>query len=180
MSETPIESIARASRRMAWLVAAVFWLFVPALALYVLLLPEQLPYHSWIAMAGLPPRPLPGPVSLAVWAALTVAALPALWGLWSLKRLFQGYAAGAIFTVAAARQLRQCALALMVLGLETPFCSMLLSLALSFDLPPGSRSLVLSLSSNDLTLLIIGGLLLVIARIMGEAARLAEENAGFV
>lgn len=180
MSDNPTLSIARFSRRMAWLVTIVFWLLVPALALYVLLMPEQLPYHGWVAMAGLPPRPLPPLVALAVWGALTVASLPALWGLWSLKRLFEGYAAGAIFTVAAARHLHQCGLALVVAGLETPFCSMLLSAALSFDLPKGSRALVLSLSSNDLTLLVIGGLLLVIARVMGEAARIAEDNAGFV
>lgn len=172
--------IARVSRRMVWLTTALFWLLVPALGLYVMVVPEQLAHHGMVAGAGFQPRVLPPLVALAVWGALVAISLPALWGLWSLKRLFEGYAAGAIFTVAAARQLRHCGLALVVAGFQTPFASMLLSGALSLDLPKGSRTLVLSLSGNDVVLLVIGALLLTIARVMGEAARIAEDNAGFV
>lgn len=180
MSEDTLSHIARIGRRMAWLTTALFWLLVPLLGLYVLLLPEQLVHNGMVAGAGFQPRAFPLPVGLAVWAALTVVSLPALWGLWALKGLFEGYARGAIFTVAAARRLRHCGLALVAAGLETPFGSMLLSGALSLDLPKGSRMLVLSLSGNDIVLLVIGALILTIAHVMGEAVRMAEENAGFV
>lgn len=180
MSDDTAAQIARLSCRMALVCRALLWLLLPALALYVLVLPEQLPNHGWVAGAGFPVRPLPSPVALAVWGALCIISLPALWGLWSLRRLFEGYAVGAIFTVAAARRLRHCGVALVVAGLETPFGSMLLSGALSLDLPKGSRMLVLSWSGNDVVLLVIGALLLIIGRVMGEAARIAEDNAGFV
>jgi hypothetical protein len=180
MTVDPTAGIARLSRRMAWLVTAAFWAVTPGLALYVLLFPEQLPYHGWVAMAGFQPRPLPPLVAGAVFAALGVVSVPGLWGLWELKRLFEAYATGAIFTVAAARRLRHCGYALMVAGAGSPLGSMLLSAALSLDLPRHGRSLVISMSSDDLLLLLIGGVLLVIARVMGEAARIAEENAGFI
>lgn len=180
MSDDAAVQIARLSRRMAWICRALLWLVLPALALYVVILPEQLPHHGWVASAGFTARPLPPAVALAVWGALGVIALPALWGLWSLRRLFEGYAAGAIFTVAAARRLRHCGVALVVAGLETPFGSALLSVSLSFDLPKGSRMLVLSWSGNDVVLLVVGALLLIVGRVMGEAARIAEDNAGFV
>lgn len=180
MAEEPLVRIARIGRRMAWLTTTLFWALVPLLGLYVLLLPEQLAHHGMVAGAGFQPRTFPLMVGLAVWAALTVISLPALWGLWALKGLFQGYAQGAIFTVAAAGRLRHCGLALVVAGLQTPFASMLLSGALSLDLPKGSRMLVLSLSGNDVVLLVIGALILTIAHVMGEAVRMAEENAEFI
>jgi hypothetical protein len=180
MTIDPSAGITRLSRRMAWLVTAAFWLVIPGLALYVILFPGQLPYHGWVAIAGFEPRRLPPLVALAVFAALGAVSLPGLWGLWELKRVFEGYAAGAIFSVAAARRLRHCGYALMVVGAESPLGSLLLSAALSLDLSGRRRSLVISLSSDDLVLLLIGGVLLVIARVMGEAARIAEENAGFI
>lgn len=180
MSKTPSDRIARRSHRMAWLVTTAFWLVIPSLALYVLAFPEQLPYHGWVAMAGFKPRPLPPLVAAAVFGALTVVSLPALWGLWELKRLFEGFASGAIFTVGAASRLRHCGYALMVAAMLSPIGSLLLSAALSLDLPKDGRALVISFSTDDLVLLLIGGVLLVIARVMGEAARIAEENAGFV
>ncbi|HXP98145.1 MAG TPA: DUF2975 domain-containing protein, partial [Telmatospirillum sp.] len=136
--------------------------------------------HGWVAMAGFKPRPLPPLVATAVFGALSVVSLPALWGLWALKKLFEGFATGAIFTIAAARRLRHCGYALMVAAGLSPIGSMLLSAALSLDLPKNGRSLVISLSTDDLVLLLIGGVLLVVARVMEEAARIAEENAGFV
>jgi hypothetical protein len=55
-----------------------------------------------------------------------------------------------------------------------------LALALSFGNPPGQRYLVLTLSINDYFAVIIGGVLVAVAAVMREAARLADENASFV
>jgi len=181
MPDSPSElRIARLSRGVAALLTLALWLLPAGIAAYVLLFPQLLPSHPWVAAAGISPRPLPIGNSLAVLAVLLISASPAFWGLWELRRLFQGYAAGAIFTVAAARRLRHCAYALVSLAAAAPFGAMGLSLALSADLPPGARKLAISFSSDDLGLLLLGVILLVIARVMGEAARLAEENAGFV
>jgi hypothetical protein len=172
--------IARLSRGVAALLTLALWLLPVGIAVYVLLFPQLLPFHPWVAAAGISPRPLPLGNTVAVLAVLMISASPAIWGLWELRRLFQGYAAGAIFTVAAARRLCHCAYSLLALGVIAPFGALGLSLALSADLPPGARKIAISISSDDLGLLLMGIILLVIARVMGEAARLAEENAGFV
>ena len=46
--------------------------------------------------------------------------------------------------------------------------------------PPGHREISLSFGSNDVVWLFIAGTVLVIARVMGEARRVADENAAFV
>jgi hypothetical protein len=180
MSADPPARLCRLGRRMAWLVTALFWSVLPGLALYVLVFPGQLPGLPWVAAAGFAPRPLPAAVAGEVIAALWVVSLPGLFGLWQLKRLFESYARGEVFTAAAARRLRRCGYALIITGAESPFGSLLLSAALSLDLPPGRGSLVVTISSNDLLLALIGGVVLVISQVMVEAARIAEDNAGFV
>ena len=181
MRDSPSElRIAWLSGGVATLLTLALWLLPAGLSLYVFLFPQLLPFHPWVAAAGISLRPLPLGNSVAVLVVLLISASPAIWGLWELRRLFQGYAAGAIFTVAAARRLCHCAYALLALGAIAPFGAMGLSLALSADLPPGARRIAISISSDDLGLLLMGIILLVIARVMGEAARLAEENAGFV
>lgn len=180
MCDTSTTRIIRLSRTMARLVTLAFYLIPPLITAYALILPEQLPYHGGVAMAGFEPHRLSLTATAAVTAALLTVSLPLMWGLWELKGLFQGYAAGRIFTVEAAGRLRRCGYALTAAAAKTAVGSTLLSAALSIDMPAGRRSLVLSLSSDDLILLLIGGTVLVIARVMAEAARIAEDNAGFV
>lgn len=175
-----LSSIQRTSRRIAIIATIAFWGLLPAIIAYVLLLPEQLPYISGVALAQFKPRDLPILANLAVICALAVCASPGMWGLWHLRRLFQGYAQGRIFTVEAAGRLRHCAWALLVSGAMGPLGVSALSLALSIGLAPGSRALVVGVSSNDLAMVLIGLIFLVIARIMGEAAHIAEDNAGFI
>lgn len=180
MIPAPRDRIVRVSRRMSWLVTSLLWLLVPLQGLYVLLMPEQLVHLGLVAGAGFAPHPFSLPVGLAVWAVLAVISVPMLWGLWSLKGLFGGYARGEIFTVTAAHKLRHFGLALVVIGCDTPLASALLSGALSLDQPEGARKLVVSLTGNDLFLLMVGILVTTIAHVMGEAVRIAQENAEFI
>ena len=113
--------IARLSRGVAALLTLALWLLPAGLTLYVLLFPQLLAFHPWVAAAGISSRPLPPGNTAAVLAVLLISAAPAIWGLWELRRLFQGYAAGAIFTVAAARRLCHCAYSLLALGVIAPF-----------------------------------------------------------
>jgi hypothetical protein len=61
-----------------------------------------------------------------------------------------------------------------------PLTATLLALTLSLANPPGQRLLLVSFSLNDYFALIIGGVLVAVATVMREAARLADENASFV
>ncbi len=169
--------LTRLGRRMCRLCDLAFWLLGPGIALYVLVLPDQLPGRGWgSAYAG----PLPPLAALAVIAVLEVAFLPAFWGLRVLRGLFAGYAEGAVFTPGAAAGLRRFGLALLAAGLAGPPASVLLSAALALEQPAGARGFFLTVSTADPVLLGLGAVMLVLARAMAEAVRLAEENAAFV
>jgi hypothetical protein len=55
-----------------------------------------------------------------------------------------------------------------------------ISLALSWPLGHGHRAISIGFGSNDIGGLFVAGVVFVIARVMAEARRVAEENAGFV
>jgi cell division protein FtsX len=56
----------------------------------------------------------------------------------------------------------------------------LMSVALTLDNAPGQRVLSLSFGSDDFVLLLLGAVLVAVARVMVVAARAAEENRAFV
>jgi hypothetical protein len=103
-----------------------------------------------------------------------------MWGVWELRCLFQGYAVGAVFTVAAAQRFGRFALALMLAAACAPLGSAVLSLALTILGTVPEPSLLILISSTDIGFAVLGGALRVIAWVMRDAARIAEENAGFV
>ncbi|WP_140630801.1 DUF2975 domain-containing protein [Methylibium rhizosphaerae] len=123
--------------------------------------------------------PTPATRSLAA-AALLPVLLVSWFGLWQVWQLFGGYARGEVFTTAAALRLRRLALVLMSLCLVKPLTGALMSVALTFNSPPGQRLLAVGLSSDDYLTLLMGAVLLAIASVMREAVRLAAENAEFV
>ena len=55
-----------------------------------------------------------------------------------------------------------------------------ISFLLTWYLGPNHRSISLSFGTNDAAWLFIAGTVLVIARVMAEARRVADENAAFV
>jgi hypothetical protein len=118
-----------------------------------------------------------------VLGAAAVTAVPVgvmMYGLWQVRALFHEFAAGRVFTMAAARRLQVFAAAVLAQAVLGPLSSTGLIVALSMSNPPGSRMLGIALSINDYIALIVGGVLLAIAWVMREAARIADENAGFV
>lgn len=100
--------------------------------------------------------------------------------LWQLWRLFGEYRRGAVFSPLALACLRRFALLLVALAVVQPLAQAALSVAVSWDNPPGHRALVVAISSNDYALMLGSLVFVAIARVMTEAARVAEENEGFV
>lgn len=103
-----------------------------------------------------------------------------LWALLCLWRLFGAYAQGRFFDGEACRQLRRFAWALLGMALLVPLQRGLIAMALTLGNPPGQRMLVLGFSWHDYLGVLIGLVLLAVAIVQAEAARLADENAGFV
>jgi len=118
-----------------------------------------------------------------VLAAAAITAVPfsvMLWGLWNARAMFEDFARGHAFSSAAALHLRRFGVAVLAQAPLGPLTATALALALSLANPPGQRILLLTLSSNDYIALVVGGVLIALASVMREAARLAEENASFV
>lgn len=123
------------------------------------------------------------PTVAARWRMAAVTVVPVGLGLgllWQLWRLFGEYLRGAVFSPLALACLRRFALLLVGLAIVQPVAQALMSVAISWDNPPGRRALVVTVSSNDYALLMGALVFLAIARVMTEAARVAEENEGFV
>jgi hypothetical protein len=190
MSFSPLPSAALAQRlgRLARVVRCLCVLAAAVLAAWPVLLlfaPDSLVAIGAGQAPGIDLRDLlQGEFTFAARSRVALASLlPCGLGLallWQLWGLFSEYQRGAVFSVRALTCLRRFASLLVLLALSSPLTQVLMSVAISLDNPPGQRQIVISLSSNDYGL-VLGALVFVaIARVMTEAARVAEENEGFV
>ena len=110
---------------------------------------------------------------------LAIMAVPLsaiLCGLWHVRLLFGAYERGEVFTGEAARHIRLAGVALAANAIAAVLVHPFASVLLTYDKAPGTRQLSISFGSDHYMLLLTGGLLIVIGWIMGEAARLADEN----
>jgi hypothetical protein len=184
----PLPALAQRLRGLARTVRALVLLAAPILALLPVgllvdpatVLQMGLGEPSGLSMSHL----AQGGMTLAVRMRLAaVVLLPAGLGLallWQLWVLFGEYLRGEVFSARALACLRRFGALLLVLAFAQPLAQALMTVALSWDNPPGQRVLNIAVSSNDYAL-VLGALVFVaIARVMTEAARVAEENEGFV
>jgi hypothetical protein len=107
-------------------------------------------------------------------SAVLLAALYRLW------QLFGEYAQARIFSARALACLRGFARWMVVAACVSPIYGTVLSVIGTWENGPGKRELNLQLTSNDYVMLLFGLVILAISSVMAEAARIAEENEGFV
>ena len=180
VNQTDLHRIRRVSRAMMHICTASFVLIPAVLALawanFDLILRHAPPVAGLRLPAG-----GPGALSLVLGFLVSlVASGILLFGLWRLRRLFHLYSDGRIFTAENAHCLRSFAWALVVFAVTKPLFGALLSVVVTWRNPPGQRALALSFGSNEFGVAFVGVLLLVIAWIMREGCRLAEDNAQIV
>jgi DUF2975 family protein len=103
-----------------------------------------------------------------------------LWALWSLRGMLLLYAKGEVFSQRTFTLMNNIAVALFA-GVVVGFVMRApITLLMSWPLGHGHRHIALSFGSGDVVTLFEAGVVLVIARVMREAGRLADENAKFV
>lgn len=174
------DKLARLSRAMGWITTAGIVLIIVLMALAFII-------PGWtrsllLARLGETGAKLPLTPSSQVTAA-AITAIPVgvlVWGLFHVRTLFGDFARGRVFTGTAARHLQFFGVSVLAQGPLGPLTATTLALALSLANPPGQRFLVIAFSINDYLALVVGGVLVAVAAVMREAARLADENAGFV
>jgi hypothetical protein len=169
-------------RRMAWLVRGLIVigaLLTVGCTAWVWVVPGHA--HSQIkevAEVDIDQMALHTQVAGGLWTLLPVGiALLALHRLW---RLFGEYAQARVFSQRALVNLRAFARCVLAMAFVSPLYGAVLSVIVTFDRKPGTRELNLQFTSGDFSMLLIGAVLVAIAGVMAEAARVAEDNAGFV
>ena len=116
----------------------------------------------------------------AVGAIGVIPGLAMLYVLREMARLFGRYAAGETLTQPCAGHILRIGAGLLAAVALEVISRPLQILAASLANPPGERVLAVSLEGADLGQVLAGGLMVVIGWTMREAARVAEENRGFV
>lgn len=123
----------------------------------------------------------PGGLNIAGAALCLVPAVLALmWALLEMRRLFQRYLAGDALSYASARHIGRIGRALLIAALAAIMGQMLSVMVLSLGNPPGARVLALSISGWQISAVMMAGFISLLGQAMIEAARLAEENRGFI
>jgi hypothetical protein len=173
--------LARLSRLMATVTLAA--VVVTPLALFITYLAPTMAAPLNLQLDHLGTRALTDAVPLTErLLAFGCAAVPlavAIWGLLSLRKLFLLFANGAIFSSATSAVLSSLAVALFSFVVT----SFLAEAPIGYFLTRGTQPLAtvaFSLGAGDLVTLFAASVVGVIARVMSEATRLADENARFV
>jgi hypothetical protein len=180
-------TVSRPDDRLIRLSRVMSWLTTLGIGLIAVLLLVGVVHPGWmrnIALAKLGAAGIALPITpLGQALAGVVLLVPVgvmLYGLLAVRRLFQAFARGEIFSANTARQLQIFAATVLLQCPLGPLTSAGFSAALSVGNPPGERAIMIAFSMNDYFALIIGGVLFAAATIMREGARIADENASFV
>lgn len=172
------DRIRRTGRIMQHIVSMLLVLIPLAVILSTLVAPNVLLGLGAVRATGLTAAPESPALRLSAFAAVALHAAVLCWGLWHLRSTFAEHVEGRVFSGAAARHFRLFATASLIVAATRPLLGMVLSIILTFELRP--QHLAISISSDDVLAILVGVLFLVIARVMEEGARLADENASFV
>lgn len=181
MTEQQRTSVVALSKTMAWLSTLGFFL-LPICIAYTFLEPDQ---SQWLMFNyGHKGAELTAAVPLLFRVLAMACALATtvfyMWALWALRRLFLLYARGSVFSLDALTALNHVAVALFASVIVAFAMQAPISLALTWPRGWHHREISLSFGSDDVATLFMAGVVLVIARVMGEAQRVADENAKFV
>lgn len=172
--------IVQVSNWLYWLVSGVSLAIVPVL---IWIVATQWHSTDWLVdnFPALPPETvLSRTKSVLILALSGLALAPLFMAILRMRSLFDHYRSREILTEACARDIVLIGQWLMVMAGVRLMLPTLEMLALTFDNPPGARMLTVALSSNTVAVFLMAGLLTVIGWALRDAARIADENAGFV
>jgi len=175
------DKLARLSRVMS-ILSLLGMILIPVLVIAIFLHPDTTQFlmfrldHLGADLTG--KIPLPHRLGALVCETLPLGCT--IWAMWSLRQLFANYAGGQVFSQEPLRHLNNVANALFLGVLADIVMEAPISYLLNLHNPSGHREISLSFGSSDVVWLFVAGTVLVIARVMGEARRVADENAAFV
>lgn len=126
-----------------------------------------------------PTELIPVQIALGIGVMMVPVGLM-MFGLWNLRQLLSGFGAGQIFTIANSRYLRVFAWSALAVIITQFFTDGLLSIVLTLNNPPGQRVLAFGFSTDQLIGLFFGAVFVLIARVLEEGRKLADDNASIL
>ena len=137
----------------------------------------------WLCLAGVVAVPVAALWGLVqagagiAWGTVFMVAPTVLAvGLYHLSRVFADYARGHVFAAPTASSLLRFAQALMALAVLGPLVGAARSVFETRFNAPGERTLSIAISSDTVGLFLLAALLLTVAAVLRDAARLADDQ----
>jgi hypothetical protein len=184
MSQDSLERLPKFTRRLSQAMA-VFCLITIVLSPVGILLYWMVTDVGDIALsANLAPSAIQG--TLSIWqrvVAGVISGVPLalmLVGLWQAYRFFKLFAAGQIFSTRAARYLSRFAGWLLASVLGSVLSGAAVTVVITLQNMEGSRLLAVSISSDQIFLMFFAAMVYLMASVIRQGQKLAEENATFV
>ena len=152
----------------------------------MIMLPGAFLLAAFLAPATLSPIGLPvapGVSAAEWWGAVLIGLIPGTAMLWTfhvLRGLFRAYAAGEVLSAANAARIGLIGRGILLVAASSLLIRPIQSVLLTLSNPEGQRQVTITVSSNDLALLLAGGVFIAIGFAMREAARADAENKAFV
>ncbi len=176
MKNEDMSRIQRVSGKFRWLFAVLI-ICTPLFMLLYWLFFNYLP-------SGLTTG-LPAPVNqslplVTLMLAFLVSLIPlsvAIYGLFTLKRLFTLYENAIVFSVKNVQCFRHLGYTLISWVFANMVFVTLVSIVITFNNPPGERIVIAQFGISDIATLIIGAVVVLISWVMKEASKLENEQA---
>ncbi|MCV0427672.1 MAG: DUF2975 domain-containing protein [Roseibium sp.] len=115
-------------------------------------------------------------VAVLICIAITLLAL----SVWNIRQVFKRFQMMEFFSPKTLANVISIGVWLIVFAIFDLISDPIGSIILTYDLPPGERSLEISLDGAEIFCLILGALMLLFGWILREAALIADENRQFV
>ncbi|MCG8553290.1 MAG: DUF2975 domain-containing protein [Desulfobacterales bacterium] len=170
-----IDLIRKSSRRIIW--ALYIWRgIIPLATCLIWLFINKMPGMIQDILPDFVQLPLPLPIRLAGLAVTMIPVSIMIYGITTLIQLFRLYQCGKIFQAENVACLKRLSGTILVLGVTGIITDSLLSVVLTLHHPPGEHMITFGLTDKDITLFILGYVLMTIARVMQEGCRLQQEQ----
>lgn len=175
-----LHNVRRLSTVLYWgcALAIIFQFFIVPIIWYVPGWIETSSSQMTVSIADL--HALSGWQKYATMLVMMIPSLIMAYGLNHLRKMFRAFSRDIIFQPAPIRHLKVFGVALLVQTLAKPLTGAVTSVLATFHRPAGERMLSIGLGNAEASTLFLGALIIVIAWVLGEAARIDDENRSFV
>lgn len=170
-----MKNIPRLAKLMTWTTASVMVIILSSFALIWLNHDRHQEVFSEF-LSGIEKTDIPGSMLFLGFLLSSVLLAILLYGLFQLIKFFRLYYNGDLFPGGAGNFLSRFGIALVFLVPAKILVFSISSVLFSLHLPAGKKQLAVAISSNELLLLVVGGLIYMVGHLLNSANEVAEEN----